>query len=215
MRQFTTALLAVLLANTAFSAAWRTDGMGYYPDAKPALKWSADESVVWKTKLPSWSNASPVLEGDKIFVCSEPSTLICISSKDGSIIWQAEIPYTSFLSKEEQQKAEALAPRVKELEAEVKKLGQELKDFRKIKDEAERKTKEDPVRTKLDEAKKQLGEAKKYSPPPTHNANGYSTPTPACDGKNVVAVFGSGIAACYGVDGTRKWAKIVGRPTHN
>ena len=203
----------LLMARTSMAAAWRSDGTGYYPDVKPALTWAPDKNVLWKAKLPSWSNASPALEGDRIFVCSEPSSLFCISKEDGSIMWKADFDYASFLSSEEQRKADALAPKVKELEAEAKKLGEELKALRSVKDETERKSKEAPVRARLDETKRQMAEARTFSPPPSHNANGYSSPTPACDGKYVVVVFGSGIAACMDMQGNRKWAKMIGRPT--
>ena len=55
---------------------WRGDGTGVYPDARPPVKWSATENVLWKTPMPGKSNASPILVGDRIFVCSEPSTLL-------------------------------------------------------------------------------------------------------------------------------------------
>ncbi|HCN08111.1 MAG TPA: hypothetical protein DIT01_09270, partial [Lentisphaeria bacterium] len=58
---------------------WRTDGTGEYPDAKPVTTFSEAENVVWKTPLPATSNATPVITGNRIFVCSEPTTLICVA----------------------------------------------------------------------------------------------------------------------------------------
>ena len=34
------------------------------------LTWSGTENIVWKTPLPSWSGATPIIWGDRIFVTS-------------------------------------------------------------------------------------------------------------------------------------------------
>jgi outer membrane protein assembly factor BamB len=49
------------------------------------------------------------------------------------------------------------------------------------------------------------------SPPPTEEAKpaaaGQSTPTPASDGRFVYAAFGTGIVACYDLQGARQWIR--------
>ncbi len=89
------------------------------------MKWSLTENIVWKIPLPSWSAATPIIWGDRIFITSpsesepkpEPPAqnqpeqkqeqrrprrpgldpggpklfLICISKKDGQILWQREL----------------------------------------------------------------------------------------------------------------------------
>ena len=69
---------------------WRMDGDGRYPDANPPIHWSPDDNVVWKTVMPAWSNASPVLwaEGGRLFVCSEPDQIMAVDENDGAILWQ-------------------------------------------------------------------------------------------------------------------------------
>jgi outer membrane protein assembly factor BamB len=92
--------------------------------AKLPMKWSLTENIVWKTPLPSWSAATPIIWGDRIFITSpskaepkpEPKQkaeeqaqegrrrrrprrdpggsklfLICISKKDGKILWEREL----------------------------------------------------------------------------------------------------------------------------
>jgi len=81
------------LAAAETSVGWRGNGTGVYPDANPPVKWSATENVLWKTPLPGKSNASPILVGDRIFICSEPSTLLCVSAKDGAILWSSSTTY--------------------------------------------------------------------------------------------------------------------------
>jgi outer membrane protein assembly factor BamB len=78
-------------------------------------KWSETENVKWKVKLPSWSGSTPAVWGDRIFVTSpsDPATsseakverkggankkegenllLLCLSRKDGSTLWQYQLP---------------------------------------------------------------------------------------------------------------------------
>jgi outer membrane protein assembly factor BamB len=38
---------------------------------------------------------------------------------------------------------------------------------------------------------------------------GYTTPTPASDGQRVAVVLGSGIVACYDIDGNRQWIRYL------
>ncbi len=43
--------------------------------------------------------------------------------------------------------------------------------------------------------------------PPTEC--GYASPTPCSDGEHVYALFGSGVVACYDVEGKRKWIRLI------
>ena len=88
---------------------WRTDWTGKYPDADPPTSWSAAENVIWKTPMPAWGNATPVLVGDRIFVCAEPTTLVCVDAKTGAILWQAGTTYFDALPPEESARLRKLA----------------------------------------------------------------------------------------------------------
>ena len=83
-------LLVGLVCVPAFAAGpagWRTDGSGRYPDATPVTEWSPEKNVVWRAELPSWSNATAVVLADRIFVCSEPTNLLCLNKSDGKLVW--------------------------------------------------------------------------------------------------------------------------------
>src|SRR5262245_15278640 len=88
------ALLAVALAGWRLPEAledgigWRTDGSGLYPRAVPPLEWSPTRNVVWKTPMPGYGVSHPVPLGERLFTCSEPATLLCLSRTDGKILWQ-------------------------------------------------------------------------------------------------------------------------------
>jgi len=70
---------------------WRTDWTGKYPAANLVPVWGTDKNVVWKTPLTSWGNATPVITGERIFICSEPATLVCVDRNSGEILWQQEV----------------------------------------------------------------------------------------------------------------------------
>jgi outer membrane protein assembly factor BamB len=130
---------------------WRSDGDGRDLEANPPLHWSEDNNVAWKTPMPSWSNASPVLAtaGPLLFVCSEPDQVLGIDRTNGMIVWQHSV-ISSDVASEVQ----------------------------------------------------------------THDANGYTSPTPVSDGKNVFTVFGSGMVAAHTLAGEPVWARLVQQPVH-
>ena len=109
---------SLVLADTGF----RNDGSGSFANAKPPLHWSAESNVVWKVALKS-SNASPLLLGNRVFVCEEPDVLMALDFNDGHVLWAATNSFMAMLSPAEaeavqadQGKAEALARQVKETE---------------------------------------------------------------------------------------------------
>ena len=72
---------------------FRGDGTGSFPDANPPVKWSATSNVVWKSPMPGRCNGSPIVVGDRVFTCSESSTLLCVSAPDGKILWSDTITF--------------------------------------------------------------------------------------------------------------------------
>lgn len=80
-------------ASVAVTSGFRDDGTGRYPQADPPVIWSSEGNLVWKTSMPSWSNASPVLhvETNMLFVGSEPNQILRIGVEDGNILWQRSV----------------------------------------------------------------------------------------------------------------------------
>jgi outer membrane protein assembly factor BamB len=77
-----------------------------------AVTWTETDNVLWRTKLPSWSAATPIIWGDTIFITSaeegsptldrgkrrppgasaaDKIFLFAINRKDGSVRWQRQI----------------------------------------------------------------------------------------------------------------------------
>jgi outer membrane protein assembly factor BamB len=79
--------------------AWRgADGMGHCTETKLPVKWSADENVLWKIKLPGPGNSTPIVWGDRIFVTQATDKgkkrgLLCLSKKDGTTLWHKVVEY--------------------------------------------------------------------------------------------------------------------------
>src|ERR1039457_2095327 len=76
---------------------WRGDGTGRYPDATPPTEWYLKENgesknILWKTKLPYYSWATPIIVGDKIITRSEPYDLICLDKNTGKLLWMHSLP---------------------------------------------------------------------------------------------------------------------------
>jgi outer membrane protein assembly factor BamB len=92
---------------------WRgPNSNGSAPDAKDLpTTWSQTDNVAWRTKLPSWSAATPIVWNDIIFITSaeegflrlgerpqagaarnpDKVFLMAVNRKDGSIRWRNEI----------------------------------------------------------------------------------------------------------------------------
>ena len=106
---------------------FRRDGTGKFPEADPPTTWSTDENVIWKTPMPAASEASPILVGDKIFVCAEMDTLICVNAADGKILWQKGANgYDDVVTSEQADQAKLDQAKASVLQAQLKKLGGEL-----------------------------------------------------------------------------------------
>lgn len=111
-------LSALLLAGSlqANWPQWRgPNSNGSAPDAHDlAINWSPTENVLWRTKLPSWSAATPAVWHGRVFVVSAEEGftrlnsdgdrrrgptdaghnrifLIAVSRQDGSVLWQQQI----------------------------------------------------------------------------------------------------------------------------
>ncbi len=49
------------------------------------------KNLVWKTRLPGWSLADPVVVGDRVFCVGEPDWLTCADANTGKVLWQKRV----------------------------------------------------------------------------------------------------------------------------
>src|SRR5262249_11952790 len=57
------------------------------------LKWSADDNIHWKTKIPGVGHSSPVIHGDRVYLTTcllkeQERVLLCLDRHDGKILWR-------------------------------------------------------------------------------------------------------------------------------
>lgn len=80
---------------------WRgADGLGTTTEENLPTRWTATENVRWKIPLPDRGNSTPVVWGDKVFLTQAIEkdgvrSLMCLSRRDGSLLWQKSITYTA------------------------------------------------------------------------------------------------------------------------
>ena len=168
--------------------------------------------------MPSWSNSTPVVVGDRIFVCAEPAVLLCVAAKTGLILWQKTHTYLDALPPEEAARARQLLEQVN-----LDKLVRQLRSAKSRLSRVERKLKDGPEDKSLQEEKAtaerqieklsaELKPVEHLVTPRPHAVAGFSTPTPVSDGRHVYVFFGNGVAARYDMEGNRSWIRLVEKP---
>jgi len=194
---------------------WRTDGTGKYPSATPPATWGPTTNVVWNTPLPAWGNATPVIVGNRIFLCAEPDTLLCLDATDGHIVWQKANGYDTLANfadpaamAEANKKAADLRKQIGQTQGLLWKINKDLKEKP---GDADLTAQLAAAQEKLKalQAEHQAVAQANYVLPKTHDINGFSTPTPVTDGQRVYALFGHGVVACYDLDGNRLWNRYL------
>lgn len=196
---------------------WRMDGTGNFPAATPTLEWSATHHVRWMKRMPSWSNSSPILVGERLFVSSEPDRLLCLRAADGEILWQRAsppedavanpIPAPPFLQGNARERELTMLLREKELE--LTRIRQRLRAAPDDEGLASL------ARAHAAEAAAMREELTALAPhigPQIDEESGLSSPTPTSDGDAVYVLYATGIAASYDLSGQRRWIRFLDQP---
>jgi outer membrane protein assembly factor BamB len=155
-----------------------------------------EKNLVWKTKLPERTNACPIVVGDRIFTPAEPDELLCLDKATGKVLWRRFHGFYGATPEAER----TANPLFKEIEPLAKALAETMDYEEGL--ELRRK-----IRELLLKADK-----KKYGMKLEGHLSGHFgivgfTTTPVSDGKHVWAFYGTGVVACYDLDGNRKWIR--------
>jgi len=212
MRLWVVGLLLCIagLVLAAGSTGWRGDGTGRFPVAAPATEWSKEKNVLWATALPAWSNASPILVGDRLYVTAEPNLLVCVNAIDGKILWQHPVDYYDTITP-------GLAEKVRAADKLLNEFNEMARQIEQNPGRLEGYTRLGELCTTINGNKENaelLTLAKTFHQPPTHGDNGYASSTPASDGTNTFVLLGSGVVACFDKEGTRKWCVLPAKPSN-
>ncbi len=105
-----TAFLTTYFVQSSSGDDWKNfrgpGGQGVSSETNLPVKWSDDENLAWKTRLPGAGSSSPIALGDKIYVTCYSGYgikrgegrlndlklhLVCVDSQDGNIEWDTQI----------------------------------------------------------------------------------------------------------------------------
>lgn len=198
-------LLGAALCGADAPTGWRQDGTGRFPKAAPPTEWGKDHNVLWKLKMPGRSFGSPVLVGERLYIVSDPGELLCLRATDGKLLWQTKTTLAEVFGAE---RAAEIAKEYKALDDERNRLAREADKVRKEQPDDKDKIKE--ARARVTEAEKKVREREAKVPRPEgRRAAGNTAATPVTDGKRIVVVFGTGVVACFDVEGKRLWTRFV------
>ncbi|MEI7832440.1 MAG: PQQ-binding-like beta-propeller repeat protein, partial [bacterium] len=225
------------------------DGSGTFPGATPVTSWSEGEiipaarkipakfetkvkNIAWKAQLPGWSNSSPLVVGDRVFITCDPNYLVCVDANTGDIRWQVEVnPFElqGLPAKEAADKAELLkmaraysalymfAKRGTADAPETQFAVKTMKNWEPIVEKLDA-TLLPILRTAIEEIAKSASAARLFDDAvsakykiATHflweNYTGFTYPTPVSDGHYVYVTMGQGQAACYTLEGKLVWGR--------
>ncbi|MFW5751676.1 MAG: hypothetical protein ACOCZK_08535, partial [Planctomycetota bacterium] len=124
------------LAMTGF----RGDLSGVFPQAEPVTAWDLEQgiNVRWHMPLPAFSNATPLVLGDRVITLSEPHHIHCHAIADGAELWRhSACPFDEMPANESAQLRRDAA-RHRDLQAKRKQLRRAIRDLRGAADAQER-----------------------------------------------------------------------------
>jgi len=156
-----------------------------------------EKNIVWMTKLPERTNACPVIVGDRIFTPAEPDELLCLDKATGKILWRRLNGLYEATPEAERAANPVFKQQIAPL---VEQLGRTM-DYEKGL-ELRRK-----IRDLLLRVNKKKYDLKLEGHLAGHFGIVGFTTTPVSDGKHVWAFYGTGVVACYDLEGNRQWIR--------
>lgn len=226
-------VLCIALAPlSAQSVGYRGDGTGRYPQATPPTAWNIHDgtNVRWFTPL-VWSKAAPIVVGERIFLCEEPHTLVCLDRDSGAVRWRRDCNILELVAPGSLAEAAELEAAAAALHAEELALGAwygeriATLEAQGVDSAAAEQRVWQMQRTTRKARKRwvvflhQRGDTD--WPICYHSATrcgpwcGFSFATPTSDGEHVYVKFGTGVTACFTLDGQRVWMRHTPLPMTN
>jgi len=217
----TTALIVLTAALAGVSPAeptgWLGDGTGHFVGASVPKGWSPDKPGGWKTTLPAWSNASPIVVGDRVFVTVEPLSVACVSAKTGKVLWSREVTYLDTVGAADRDRVAAeqaeVASLATELKAKERSLNKLKRAMRKARGASDARARSEALLAEIGPLKERLDGFAHLRPPEPIDIMGTAPSTPVSDGRSVYALLGNGVVASLSLDGKIQWARHLGRPS--
>jgi outer membrane protein assembly factor BamB len=185
---------------TTYVSPWKMMFMMYV--ATPC-EYAPAKNVQWVTRIPGGTCTSdPVVVGDKIITMADPGEVVCVSKKDGKLLWIRPVGQYEGLSAE----ARESAP-FKDIAPLAKRVDEINKEFCSGKDNPALAAEKMSLQYKILDAMKKA-DPKKYNPEGPRRHPGICTPTPCSDGKNIYVWMGSlNVAASLDLEGKIRWIR--------
>lgn len=188
---------------------FRGDLSGVFPNAEPVTAWDLEQeiNVRWRVPLSSFSNATPVVLGDRVITLSEPHHIHCYATDDGTLLWHRTASPFDEMPTARAERLRHQAARHTELERTRKRLRRQIRDLRG-KDASARV---DALRAELERLKPALERARAAAEhgriaKATWGAfMGQTFASPVSDGQHIWVKLGSGVIACFTTAGERIW----------
>lgn len=158
------------------------------------------QNIGWMTELPGRSTSTPIVVGERLFVMCEPDELVCIDRQTGKIVWSALINLYSALTAEERQAKPEFGRQVDPLVARLQTTADRVERVR--------------LRGQIAVQLQELDRARFFPARDGHfdahfGIVGFTMPTPISDGAYVYVWSGQGVAACFDLQGERRWIQAV------
>ena len=196
---------------------WRGNWTGVEADARPVTAWDVARNinVRWRTPLPR-TISTPVVTGDVLLTTGDPYYLIALDKTTGKVLWRKPLDVLELLAPDVAKKSLPIWEEYYELFAAAHPLvaepGTPYAEEPPVKFRGQTMTYAD-ARMRLRELERQWGvlarEAVEKSGHPWKylwmRYMGQICATPVTDGKRVWAWTSMGAAACFDLDGTRRW----------
>ncbi len=203
---------------------WRGDGTGRYPGATPPTSWQrkrdggdfTSKGILWMSPLPNTCVSSPIVVGDRIFLTSEVSDLICLDSQTGRLLWIRSNPEFEASSAADRTDLPDIAQKLDPLLPQLAKANADLVEALNAQPPALTAAAPHappPAIARKRDLEKQINDQqvaidkKHFTRYWGQAVFGFGGPTPTSDGQHVCAFFTTGVSACYDLEGNRKWIK--------
>ena len=180
---------------------FRNDSRNSYPDAKPVTAWNWDKgiNIRWRVPLFLPAKATPIVAGDKVFTLLDPGVLVCLDKHTGKILWERECSRAELIDKDQYEQSKPL-----------------FEAYRAARNQVLALSAEERIRPKgkgLNDAAVKAAKAWRSFALTAGKSirwgwddwTGHSMGTPVTDGRHVWVKFATGVAACYDLDGNRRW----------
>ena len=188
----------------------QTDWRGQHPDADPVRAWDIESgiNVVWRRELPeaeAADAANVLVVGKKVLVTGFPHVLTCLDADTGAVLWRRVASRFEFLDPSLVEEAERLRLAAEKAGATPKK---DLSEAEKARLQAQVAAWQ-ALLGRMGDLDGNRGKVTRWRFPWFHTPEWAA---PVSDGKWVWVKFGTGVAACYDLDGNRRWMVRTGNP---